>query len=114
MLPIEMICNVTGFKTWRVTINNMTTEFTLNALAVGQLAGHGVNADDNILINVPVNNSRYICVSNVGQVGTPSDPAFLYIAGKYDFICRSYKFNIYKSVLRRHNTIQYGFLLNGF
>ena len=84
MLPIEMICNVTGFLTWDVTINGSKHEFTPNALATGLLVGHGINADDNILINVPVNNSRYVCISNEGQVATLSDPAFLYIAGKYN------------------------------
>ena len=87
MLPIELMCNVTGFKTWVVTINGTEDEFTLNGLAVGQLAGHGINADDNILINVPMNNSRYICVSNVASQRTLlSDPAFLYIAGKFNLL----------------------------
>ena len=79
-----MICNVTGFPTWDVTINGIEREFTPYALATGRLAGHGINGNNNILINVPVNNSRYVCISNEGVESIPSDPAFLYIAGKYN------------------------------
>ena len=86
MLSIEMMCNVTGVLTWEVTINGTEKEFTLNALLIGRLAGHGVNADDNILINVPMNNSRYICVSNIVSQRLLSDPAFLYIAGKFNLL----------------------------
>ena len=82
MLPIELICNVTGFPTWNVTINGDDREITPNTLAHNGLAGHD-SSGPNILINVPVNNTRYICVSNEINVGTPSDPAFVYIAGKY-------------------------------
>ena len=85
MLPIELMCNVTGFKTWEVTINGIEYELTPGALLVGDLAGHNVTANHNIVINVPVNNSRYICVSNVLSQTTSSDPAFLYIAGKFTY-----------------------------
>ena len=82
MLPIELICNVTGFPTWDITFNGTEEEFTPGALLDGDLAGHNISGS-NLLINIPVNNSRYICISNVGVQTTPSDPAFLYIAGKY-------------------------------
>ena len=82
MLPIELICNYTGFPTWNVTIDGDSRTFTSTNLANNALAGHS-NNEANILINVPVNNSRYICVSNEVNVETPSDPAFVYIAGKY-------------------------------
>ena len=84
MLPIELICNVTGFPTWEVTINGIEEEFTPNALGNGRLAGHDIHVNgSNILINVPVNNSKYICVSNVDTHITQSDPAFLYISGQF-------------------------------
>ena len=82
MLPIELICNVTGFPTWIVTINGTENEYTPNALASGDLAGHDIDGINCILINVPVNNSKYICNSNVGSQRTSSDPAFVYIASK--------------------------------
>ena len=81
-LPIELICNVTGYPTWRVTINGSTDEYTLNALLNGGLNGHNASGH-NILINVPVNNSEYVCISNVGTNAIPSDPAFLFFTGKF-------------------------------
>ena len=84
-LPIELICNVTGLPTWRVTINNIVDEYTLNALFRGELNGHNISGN-NILINVPVNNSEYVCVSNEGTTAIPSDPGFLFVAGKYNYI----------------------------
>ena len=86
MLPIELICNATGFKTWDVTINGVEKGVTPNDLANNRLAGHSVTVDSNILINVPVNNSKYICVSNDQVYATRSDPAFLYIAGKFNLL----------------------------
>ena len=84
-LPIELICNVTGLPTWRVTVNNIMNEYTLNALFRGELNGHNISGN-NILINVPVNNSEYVCVSNEGTTAIPSDPGFLFVAGKYIYI----------------------------
>ena len=47
------------------------------------LAGHSANVE-NILIIDPMNNTEYICVSNIPNTpGTLSSPAFLYIAGEY-------------------------------
>ena len=76
-LPIELICNVTGFPSWRVTVNGSTDEYTLNALSNGRVYGHNISGS-NILINVPVNNSEYVCISNVGSNAIPSDPAFFF------------------------------------
>ena len=84
MLPIELICNVTGYPTWDVTINGTKDEYTLNAVTLGRLPGHNISGDNiMLLIHVPVNNSRYICISNVDQKVVRSDPAFLYIVGKF-------------------------------
>ena len=80
---IELICNVTGFATWRVNVNDRTDgEFTPNGLVNGDGHMHGVDGT-NILINVPMNNTEYACVSNVGLDVSLSDPAFLNIAGKH-------------------------------
>ena len=55
---------------------------TLDDLMGGRVAGHSANGP-NILINVPVNDTNYTCLSNtVGAPGLPSLPAFLYIAGE--------------------------------
>ena len=81
LLPIELICNITGiFVTWRV---NGSTYLPGDLIASPPpLAGHSANGE-NILIMDPMNNTEYICVSNIrGTPGTPSPPAFLYIAGK--------------------------------
>ena len=86
LLPIELICNVTGFATWRVDFNNGTNgEFTPNGLLNNNLNGHGVNGN-NILINVPMNNTKYVCVSNEGLSATLNNPTFLYIAGKHAYM----------------------------
>ena len=59
-LPIELICNVTGFPTWEVVINGTMDEFTPGNLLRGDLFGHDISRTNyNILINVPVNNSDY-------------------------------------------------------
>ena len=75
-LPIELTCNVTG--TTAVWIIN-GTDFLLRSLANGNLAGHNVNGS-NILVDSPVNNTKYICVS-VGANDVSSDPAYITIAG---------------------------------
>ena len=81
-LPIELICNVTGFPSWSVTVNGTMDEYTLNSLFRGELNGHNASGN-NILINVPVNNSEYVCISNVGTTAISSNPAFIYVAGKF-------------------------------
>ena len=96
-LPIELICNVTGFATWRVDFNNGTNgEFTPNGLLSGNLDGHSVSGP-NILISVPVNNTEYVCVSNEGRNASLSDSAFLYIAGKH--VCM-FLLKIFNSIMK--------------
>ena len=77
-LPIELTCNVTGFPVWRI---NGTT-YTLNSLGNGELQGHSRNGA-NILVNSPVNNTEYICVSSTVFGDVSSDPAYIIIAGKW-------------------------------
>ena len=78
-LPIVQICNVTGFPGWRI---NGTLRSAVEFLA-GIVYGHNISGA-NILINVPMNDTEYVCTSNaVGVPAVVSPPAFLYIAGEY-------------------------------
>ena len=87
-LPIELTCNVTGLPIWIV---NGTAYLIIN-LGDGALPGHD-RIGANILINNPVNNTEYICVSLLTNDGeTSSDPAYVIIAGEYvhiKYICRA-------------------------
>ena len=78
LLPIELTCNVTGTVVW--IVNNIT--YTTGQLANGRLSGHD-SIGTNILVNNPLNNTEYICVSLTnGEIN--SDPAYIIIAGEYD------------------------------
>ena len=81
-LPIELICNVTGIPAWRV---NGTT-YALTELTNGELPGHS-RAVTNILINSPVNNTEYICVSQINDDEMTSDPAYIIIVGECNKVC---------------------------
>ena len=58
-LPIKLTCNVTGAATW--TVNGI--DYLLSSLTNGALPGHN-RTGANILVNSPVNNTEYICVSD--------------------------------------------------
>ena len=75
-LPIELTCDVNGTViAWRV--NNVT--FTLGQLAQGIPPGHN-HIGANILVNSPVNNTEYICVSLTNDgIEINSDPAYIII-----------------------------------
>ena len=78
-LPIELTCNITGlFVSWEV--DNDT--FTIGSINDGRLAGHRASGTNILLVDVPMNNTKYICVSNneINVIGR-SEPAFLYVAG---------------------------------
>ena len=77
-LPIELTCNVTGVVTWRVN----GASYTLGQLTNGALPGHSRTVT-NILVNSPVNNTEYICVSLRNDGDTSSDPSYIIIAGNY-------------------------------
>lgn len=57
------------------------SDFLFGSIAMGQLPGHN-RTGSNILIEVPTNNTEYICLesNNVGEIIETSEPAFLYIA----------------------------------
>ena len=77
-LPIELTCSVIGVAAWRVN----GTDYLLSDLTNGALSGHNVTGT-NILVNTPVNNTEYICVSLANDGETSSDPAYVIIAGEY-------------------------------
>ena len=65
---------------WRVN----GTAYTRNELTDGDLPGHSL-AGDTILVNIPVNNTQYVCVfldddTNEGN----SDPVYIVIAGEHN------------------------------
>ena len=77
-LPIELTCNITGVAVWEV---NGTT-FLLGSLTNGNLPGHS-RRGTNILVDSPVNNTEYICVSQITIDDIIlSDPAYIIIAGE--------------------------------
>ena len=76
-LPIELTCNVTGVTTWNVD----NTTYTIGQLTNGALPGHS-RTGTNILVNSPVNNTEYICVSTTNDGDVSSDPAYIIIAGE--------------------------------
>ena len=77
-LPIELTCNVTGFPSWRVN----GTAYTPTELTNGALPRHS-RTGTNILVNSPMNNTEYICVSLTIDGDDISDPAYIIIAGEY-------------------------------
>ena len=76
-LPIELTCNVTGVALWQVN----GTNYRLDELDDGNLPGHS-RTGTNILVDSPVNNTEYICVSQTNNDSDVSDPAYIIIAGK--------------------------------
>ena len=76
-LPIELTCNVNGFPSWQVN----GTAYRLDQLDDGILPGHN-RTGTNILVNIPVNHTEYICVSQTNDGSDLSDPAYIIIAGK--------------------------------
>ena len=75
-LPIELKCNVTGIPIWIVN----GSAFSLYYISNGALPGHS-RKGWNILVNRPVNNTEYICLSARYDDDTLSDPAYIIIAG---------------------------------
>ena len=78
-LPIELICNITGvIVTWEV--DDVT--YGIPSINNGNLPGHRASGANVLLVDVPMNNTKYICISNnLTNVLSTSDPAFLYVAG---------------------------------
>ena len=78
-LPIELTCNVvTGVPVWRVN----GTSYTLSGLTNRSLPGHN-RTGTNILVNSPMNNTEYICVSALNFALLINAPAYLTVAGEF-------------------------------
>ena len=80
---IELKCNVTaGVPLWMVN----GSAFTLSELADGELPGHN-RTGTNIIIETPVNNTKYVCESLVStDLTIQSKATYVYIAGKFSII----------------------------
>ena len=67
---------------WRVD----NQRYTLGDLTNGALSGHS-RTGTNILVNSPVNNTEYICVSTTNDGDVSSDPAYIIVlAGEHTHI----------------------------
>ena len=87
-MPIKLTCNVTGVAAW--IVNSVT--YRLGDLSNEALPGHS-RTGTNILVNSPVNNTEYICVSQTNDGDTSSDPAYVIIAGECDITCSYYMYD---------------------
>ena len=78
--PIQLECNATeGTILWQVN----ETSYSLSRLRNGEVENHRATPapETNIIINVPMNNTEYICTASTNENDVDSDPAFVYIAG---------------------------------
>ena len=83
--PVELTCNITGgVAGWSI---NGSGAITLGAIDNGGIPGHS-RSGTNLIVDSPQNNTEYACaiITNDGDI--ISDPAFLYIAGEYLYMCR--------------------------
>lgn len=83
--PIELECtqcNVSNgpIVTWFVD----GQAHLLADIAGGMLANHDANGT-NIIIEVPVNDTEYVCAAATSNTVTRSNPVYIYIAGKLNF-----------------------------
>ena len=77
-LPIELICNCTGIVVWGINKHFYPLEYP----ADGRIPGHNFTGT-NLLVNTPVNNTKYICASpRYFSTVVYSDPAYIVIAGE--------------------------------
>jgi len=76
--PVQLTCEVSeGSTAWSV---NDGTAVSLGDIDLGGLPGHSRNGTS-LVVDTPVNNTKYQCVSIRDAGNVMSDPAFLYIAG---------------------------------
>ena len=77
---IKLTCNASGESLWRVN----GTDYTNTELINETLPEHNYTSNGTgILVNNPVNNTEYICVSTSnGNIVIISDPVYIIIAGK--------------------------------
>ena len=78
---IKLTCNASGELLWRINGTNYTHTQLIN----GTLPEHNdsSNGTGMILINYPVNNTEYLCVSQSNDgIIIISNPVYIIIAGK--------------------------------
>ena len=92
-LPINLTCNVTGVVTWRINGTSYTSAHINESLSGHRLAG------TNVLIDSPVNNTDYICVSTNNYSVLISNPAWIIIAGEYLHVTFLLLYRIYISLI---------------
>ena len=77
--PVELTCTISeGSTGWRLNGDRI---YVLSEIRDGDLTGHSLNGT-NLVINIPINNTEYNCVSIQDDGNRISDSAFLYIAGR--------------------------------
>ena len=81
--PIELECNATDGPTISWDVNGES--HFLPDIANGLLPNHSINGT-NIIVEVPVNNTEYVCVAATNTEVARSVPAFIYIASKLNSI----------------------------
>ena len=79
--PVQINCEISqGSTGWSV---NGLPAVSLSGVDGGGIPGHSRNGTS-LVVDTPVNNTEYVCVSIRDQGNVESDPVFLFIAG--DFI----------------------------
>jgi len=77
--PVQLTCEISeGSTGWSV---NDSSAASLGDIHDGDLEGHSLNGTS-LVVDIPVNNTKYVCVSIRDAGNLESEPAFLYIAGK--------------------------------
>ena len=97
--PVELTCIISeGSTGWRLNGDRI---YTLTEIRNGNLTGHSLNGTT-FVINIPINNTEYNCVSIRDAGNIISDPAFLYIAGRFYYnVCYNHT-QIYIQMLFMH------------
>jgi len=81
--PVQLTCEISeGATGWSV---DDSPTVSLSDIERGGLPGHSRNGTS-IVVDIPVNNTEYVCVAIIDDGNVRSDPAFLYIAGEFIII----------------------------
>ena len=85
--PVELSCTVTeGSIAWSV---NGGDPVTVTTIRNGNLDNHTVNGT-NLVVLIPTNNTRYVCVAVRDEGDLSSNPVYLYIVGMYVCVLEHY------------------------
>ena len=79
--PVELRCTITGGGStgWQINGDHV---FTVSTIRGGRLDNHTVTANEtNLIVQIPTNNTEYVCVSIRDAGNLFSSPVYLYIAG---------------------------------